>query len=93
MKSPTDEEIKAVIDLSDSAYRDPKVEITRSSGLVQIHAEQMYEYLPLTFKTLSALSELFGTKNIDEISRGAESGCESCDWGSCYAWTLEVKDE
>lgn len=76
----------------DADLDDLKVEVTRKGDEVRIHAERMYEYLPLTFATLTALSELLGTRDIDDVSRYHSDGCETCDYGSCYEWTLVAKN-
>lgn len=43
----------------------------------------------LSLARLIRLSELFGTTSID-VDNFAESGCESCDYGSSYGHDIQV---
>lgn len=42
-------------------------------------------------RTLMKLSDLFGTDEID-VDNFAEGGCESCDYGSNYGHTIQIKN-
>src|SRR3990167_7956585 len=60
---------------------------------VQIHFENMYEYCPMSFKMLQGLAEFFNTKNINDDDRYHTDGCETCDYGSVYKFTLTIRPE
>lgn len=55
----------------------------------EIDFTEMYEAPKLSFKMMQELSTLFGTKEIDfdDVSQG---GCETCDYGSKYGYTIQV---
>ena len=55
----------------------------------EIDFAQMYEPPSLCFSTMTEISEMFGTKEIDfdNYSRG---GCETCDYGSRYGYKIQV---
>lgn len=70
-------------------YCHTKLILSQKENGFQILYAQMYETTDLDFSTLMALSELFGTKQID-VDGYSQSGCESCDYGSCYGHTIDV---
>ena len=54
----------------------------------------MYDHPTLNLKKLRALSEFFETDNINDDDRFSHRGCETCDYGSSYGFTLTIrKDE
>lgn len=57
----------------------------------EIEYGAMYESPNLGLDKLIKLSELFGTTNID-VDDYSISGCETCDWGSDYGHTIQVKE-
>lgn len=59
-------------------------------GLVEIKFEKMYEAPPFSVELLKFVSDYFGTDIIDRDDF-AEGGCESCDYGSSYGFTLVIK--
>lgn len=63
-----------------------------SPACVRLTIGQMYEPPGLNLDKLLQLADFFGTKNIDD-ERFANGGCESCDYGSDYGFTLVVKPE
>ena len=67
-----------------------KVEILKNC--VEIEVSNMYESPSLSFDKLSQLSEFFGTRNISD-SKFSNSGCETCDYGSSYGFTLYVRND
>jgi hypothetical protein len=68
-------------------------DVVREDGWIKIHAVNMYEYAPLTWKTLELLSKLFGTTEIyGPEEHDSTPGCESCDYGSMCEWWLRVKE-
>lgn len=64
-------------------------EITDDHILVSV--DQMYETPPLNSVTVQMLCEAFGTRHIDETEQWSEGGCETCDYGSSYGWTIRIK--
>mgnify|MGYP000591318132 CR=1 FL=1 len=56
----------------------------------EITIGKMYESpCKVSFKNLVKLSEIFGTDKID-VDDYANSGCETCDYGSDYGHTIQV---
>jgi len=74
----------------DQKYCDTKKKATKVPGGWNITVSDMYEAPGLGLKQLIALSEFFGTLNITD-ERFAQGGCETCDYGSCYGFTLQVR--
>ena len=54
---------------------------------VEVTVRQTYEFVPLAFKHLKALSEIFGTENFT-VNQSSSSECETCDYGSSYEHTF-----
>jgi len=59
---------------------------------VRVTCGKMYEAPPLNLGMLMKYAEFFGTKNIND-SRFSHGGCETCDYGSSYGYTLIIKPE
>lgn len=74
-------------------YSNFKFKCHIDNDVIKLTLTTMYEHLPLSFKHLKALSEYFGTDNINDDDRFSESGCETCDYGSCYGFTLTIRPE
>lgn len=71
-----------------------KIEVHKNTDkLVRIQIDKMYESPSLSLAHLLALAEFFGTKNITDPCRFSNGGCETCDYGSSYGFTLEIKPE
>lgn len=51
----------------------------------------MYEAPGLSLSQLIELSKFFGTENIKSGTGYSQGGCETCDYGSSYSITLEVR--
>jgi hypothetical protein len=61
---------------------------------VKVTISCMYEAPPSpTLDVLMQLAEFFGTKNINDDDKFANGGCETCDYGSSYGYTLTVRPE
>ena len=69
------------------------VEINADRPLVQITLSKMYSSPQLNLKVLRQLADFFETENINDDERFAEGGCETCDYGSSYGFTLSVRPE
>lgn len=50
-----------------------------------------YEPLELSFARLRELANFFETNALNVIDTINEPGCATCDYGSRYGWTLEIK--
>ena len=74
----------------DQAYCDTKREAKRVGEGWDVTASDMYEAPGLSLTQLIKLSDFFGTRNIRD-ERFSYGGCETCDYGSCYGFTLEVR--
>jgi hypothetical protein len=82
-------------------YEAPKIDVHRSSAAVYakypsnifIHVEvESRAEMGLSLKKLIALSEFFGTTNINEDSQ-YRSGCDTCDYGAVYTLRFTIKPE
>lgn len=65
--------------------------IMNTPKLVKVKISCMYECPSPTFKLLTYISEFFDTKSINDDNRFAESGCETCDYGSSHGYTLTIR--
>lgn len=61
---------------------------TNGAGF-EIDMTQEYDRPTASMALLLLLAEHFGTHRID-IDEVSERGCESCDWGSRYGYTVQV---
>jgi len=93
MKNYSEEEI---VDKVKEIWDDesPDISVRARKDLVDITLEQMYNHPSLNFSKLKKLSAFFETDNINDDDRFSERGCETCDYGSSYGFTLTIrKDE
>jgi hypothetical protein len=56
-----------------------------------IELERMYSYIKVNFSSLLKCGEFFKTKDID-VDEWYESGCSTCDHGSSYTKSLQVRN-
>lgn len=56
-----------------------------------ITIERMYEYIKLGYAELKGFAQDFGTDSVDVNDYASSGGCDSCDWGSSYSLTIQVK--
>ncbi len=61
--------------------------------MVKITISCMYEAPSPTLNVMTQLAEFFGTMNINDDDHFSNNGCESCDYGSSYGYTLTVRPE
>lgn len=86
-------EVREVWKDNDHSYDYLNVEVRKvDENTVTVKAERMYEYLPLEYKHLSRMADLFGTTRINE-DRYDSSGCETCDYGSQYTLNFTITKE
>ena len=103
MKTYTKEEIvKKIEELWDSEFfydwdgkkhpvvEPPQIEIEIKDSHVEITIKKMYEKPGLKFSQLQALSQFFDTQDIDTVDEFSHGGCETCDYGSSYRYTLKI---
>jgi hypothetical protein len=88
-KSELIKTITAIFDPKD--YCHFEIEITQGKNQIDVRIEQMYEYVEVGFKRLLALSKVFETENID-VDEWHSGGCDTCDYGSQYVKTFQIKD-
>lgn len=74
-----------------AAPADVKVVVYRDS--IGITLSAMYGAPSLNLPILMEFAEFFETKNINDDDRFNRSGCETCDYGSEYGFTLTVRPE
>jgi hypothetical protein len=67
------------------------IRVSIGSDEVNIELSSMYQAPGLNFAKLKALSDFFETDHIDDEERFSNGGCESCDYGSNYGFTLTIK--
>lgn len=61
--------------------------------LIEVTISCMYEVPSPTFDLLMQLAKFFVTKNINDDKSFANCGCETCDYGSSYGYTLTIRPE
>lgn len=66
-------------------------EIRIYADYVEIELTAMYEPPGCSFSQLKALSEFFGTEDIRDTGSIRDGGCETCDYGSKYGFTLRIE--
>lgn len=61
-----------------------KIIVTFPEGNCNVHLSKTYEGLGdwVSFKTLSWLSKILGTEEINLRNEHYREGCDTCDWGS-----------
>lgn len=79
----------------DELLDDGKVEIRKITDRdlgdgIEITYTSMYDAPGLSFKVLKALSDYFGTTEIDVDSSIHDHGCETCDYGSSYGHYIQI---
>ena len=99
MKFYTEEEIeKKVKEIwtcpEDDDWNEPeKINVSIGKDNIKIEVSSMYESPPLNLPILMQLADFFETKNINDDDRFGYGGCETCDYGSSYGFTLTVRPE
>jgi hypothetical protein len=104
MKNHTNEEIlkkvQSIFDAQHSEHyimgweSDGYIEVKENTpNLVAVKIECMYEAPSPNLKVMTELAEFFDTKNINDDDSFGESGCETCDYGSSYGYTLKIRPD
>lgn len=74
-------------------YERPQFEVRILEDKIELDIFMMYDSPGLSFQKLMALAEFFETKAINDTDSFAYGGCETCDYGSKYGFTLTVTPE
>ena len=92
MKTFTAEEIKNKLK---EIWRDesPDVRVSVQPSYIEITLSATCDAPGLSFSKLSQLSAFFQTNNIGEADQFSYPGCDTCDYGSSYGFTLRVKPD
>jgi hypothetical protein len=78
-------------DEASSPFTDFEIKIKKVKNHFDVTISQMYEFVPANFTHMKALSELFGTDDIN-MNNWSYAGCETCDWGSNYSVQFDIKN-
>ena len=93
----TDQEIldkaQEIWDEEDSKYNKIEFGVVRERKAILLTVRRMYDAPGLSFKQLQALADFFGTQAINDEERFALEGCDTCDYGSSYGFTLKIAPE
>ena len=57
---------------------------------IDINISRQYSHPKLTFSVLKKISDLFETERIDTYDEWSSPGCDTCDYGSSYGYTIRV---
>lgn len=79
-------------DREEDYHSNPNIEVGISKDRYDITIERSYNPPGLSLKQLMALSEFFQTTNINDDAFNY-SGCDTCDYGSSYGFTLTVRKD
>lgn len=97
MKKYTEQEIinkvKELWAEDDGEWSKFKVEVEITKSKVDITLSRQCDSPGLSFAHLKALSEFFETDSINDDDRFSSSGCESCDYGSKYGFTITIRPD
>jgi len=64
-------------------------EKTKKKVVIKVHAQ--YEHPAMNLSIMKALADFFGTDDINDDDKYSYGGCETCDYGSKYGYTLTVR--
>lgn len=65
--------------------------INLNDELISFEIGDMYSAPDLNYNHLKQLADFYGTTKID-VNGYANSGCETCDYGSNYGHHIEIKN-
>ena len=88
----TPEQRKAILAVF-GGYGDQDIKISVHKDGYHIATEQMYSYVPFAndmsvLQAYMELAKILNCKDGDEQDRYFSGGCETCDYGSSYQYTL-----
>jgi hypothetical protein len=89
---------KEIVEFAEQLWEKPfsnfEVEVVeRNKNGVKMRVSSQYNPPDLAFEQLMRLADFFGTKAINDDDRFGIEGCETCDYGSSYGFTLTIKPE
>jgi hypothetical protein len=70
----------------------PSIDFVKLEDGYDIHIDKMYEAVQLNWETMNLVARSFETNHIDLDSYCLRGGCDSCDYGSSYRVTLNVRN-
>mgnify|MGYP003395911002 CR=1 FL=1 len=76
--------------LSPLTYEVKNISNEKMGRGIEFEFTQMYSAPPFTLKTLQTLADHFGTNEIDFDNSINKEGCETCDHGSEYGYTVQI---
>lgn len=89
MKNRTKDQIKEFIN---EVWKDvDNIEVDTYGEGVHISLSSQYDPPEFSFSILKKVSKFFETDNIDSENDIRQRGCDSCDYGSRYGFTLIIK--
>lgn len=88
-------ERQTLAEVIENVFKDGSLEsldilVTETDQHLSVKVIKMYEHVSLTFASLEALAEIFGTKDFT-VDNWSARGCETCDFGSSYTHEFSVK--
>jgi len=97
MKTYTNEEIQKKMEeiFNENNYEKLKIEVSYSkydANEYRIKLSKMYSAPGLSFAKLHQVALYFDTMNVETESEFANGGCDTCDYGSSYGFTLCVRN-
>lgn len=97
MHDHTDEAIKAKVEeiwrVRPHDWRELEIKIERDGLAVRLTLTSMYDAPPYNYEIASQLAEFFGTTDINNADHIDAPGCDTCDYGSSYGFTLVIQPE
>ena len=90
-KNKRSEELGTLLPFEGSSYKDGTrtLESYGSDGDLLIRYGQMYDRPTFTLNQAIALQKFFDCEDIRQ-GEFSHSGCDTCDWGSCYGHELHI---
>lgn len=67
--------------------------VKNTENEIAVEISCMYEAPSPTLQIMRDLADFFGTENINDDDHFANSGCDTCDYGSSYGYTLTIRKE
>ena len=92
MKQRTEEEIKEFLQRETNFYdTNYEPELRVCEDYVEITVEDMYEAPTLNYSILHKIAKFFDTMYVSDEENFGGGGCETCDYGSRYGFTLTIR--
>jgi hypothetical protein len=72
-------------------YPYPEVKVHVKKDCVDLEITSMYQAPGLSLARMNAIAKFFDAKDVNDVDQIAQQGCETCDYGSKYGFTLRVQ--